>query len=175
MKAPEPRIACYAGSFDPCSRGHADLIQRASHQYDRLHVLVAENPTKTCMFTIQERLNLLSAVILGNAEMAGNVWIEVLPAGTLLVDYAKAKQAKTLIRGLRAVSDFDMEFQMALANRALNSTIETVFIPAQHQHMFISSTIVRGLASCGADLSSFVPPVVETALKAKFAILKGKT
>lgn len=155
------RIAVYPGTFDPVTNGHIDLVERSLRIFDKVIVAVAENPRKKPLFTSEERIALFKKVI-GNK----NVLVEGFDG--LLVDYVKKKSAAGIIRGLRAVSDFEYEMQMALMNRRLDNTIETVFLMPSEEYSFITSTIVREAASYGGDVSSLVPKAVVTKLKMKF-------
>ena len=168
-------IAVYGGSFDPVTFGHLDIILRAAHQYDHVVIAVAVNPAKKGFFDADERCRLIMAN-LDDVEYAPlhllvnrSFIVTQLPHGTALVRFAQAIKADALIRGLRAVSDFEDEFKMALTNRHMASDIETVFLMTAHKHLFTSSTTVRELVSLGEDLSSFVPPNVIEALARKKA------
>ena len=155
--------AVYAGSFDPITRGHEDLMRRSLGFVDRLVVAVAAvNSSKQPLFTLDERMELIRTAI------ADEPRIEVHPFDGLLVDFAAARGAEVLIRGLRAVSDFEYEFQMALMNRHLSGSLETVFMSPSLDTTYISSSIVREVARFGGDLSGLVHPVVAEALRAKF-------
>lgn len=154
--------AIYPGSFDPVTGGHEDLIQRSLHFVDRLIVGVANNRSKRHAFTLEERVALLKTVV---GRMPG---VEVRSFEGLLADFANAVGAQLVVRGLRAVSDFEYEFQMALMNRTLHPDLETVFlVPAQHL-TFLSSSLVREVARYGGDVSSFVAPPVAEELRKKF-------
>ena len=156
------RTAIYPGSFDPVTRGHEDLIRRGLSFADRLVVALAANLAKEPLFTLEERMDLLRTVLSGNDR------VEIRSFDGLLADFARAEGARMVIRGLRAVSDFDYESQMALMNRQLYPELETVFlVPAVHL-TYLSSSLVREVAHLGGDVSEFVHPVVEAALKAKF-------
>ncbi len=155
-------IAVYPGTFDPVTNGHIDLVERSLRIFGEVIVAVAENPKKAPLFTLDERLAMLKAVT-ANYK---NVVIEGFDG--LLVDYVRKKGAVAIIRGLRAVSDFEYEMQMALMNRRLNTKIETVFLMPNEEYSFITSTIVREAASYGGDVSSLVPPDVVKKLKKKF-------
>ena len=155
------RIAVYPGSFDPITHGHEDLIQRSLQFVDRLIVAVAVNSTKTPMFTLEERLELLRKVLKGEARA------EVQSFDGLLADFAKKSKATMVVRGLRAVSDFEYEFQMALMNRQLHPGLETVFMVPAVDLTYLSSSLVREVARLGGDVSPFVHPVVLKALQAK--------
>jgi pantetheine-phosphate adenylyltransferase len=156
------RIAIYAGSFDPITRGHEDLMARSLSFVDRLIVAVARNVTKSPIFTEDERVGLIRAAI------AGEKRIEVKSFDGLLVDFATSVNANLLIRGLRAVSDFEYEYQMALMNRHLAPTLETVFMVPSLDTTYISASMVREVARFGGDVSGLVHPAVAKALRAKF-------
>jgi pantetheine-phosphate adenylyltransferase len=156
------RTAIYPGSFDPATRGHEDLIRRSLSFADRVVVSVASQSQKSGLFTLEERVALLKEVL------AGEQRVEVRTFNGLLVDFARDMEASLVIRGLRAVSDFEYEFQMALMNRQLHQTLETVFLmPALHL-TYLSSSLVREVARLGGDVSEFVHPAVNTALVRKF-------
>jgi pantetheine-phosphate adenylyltransferase len=157
------RIAIYPGSFDPVTRGHEDLVHRTLTLADRVIVAVASDNSKQPLFTLSERVSLLEEV-LGGVDQ-----VEVRPFSGLLAEFAKACGARIIIRGLRAVSDFDYESQMALMNRQLHPSLETVFlVPAVHL-TYLSSRLVREVARLGGDVSQVVHPAVERALRAKLA------
>jgi pantetheine-phosphate adenylyltransferase len=156
------RTAIYPGSFDPLTNGHLDVLQRAAKLFDRVVVAIAKNESKNPMFSLNERLALVKPAI---AHLK-NVEAEIF--GGLLVEYAAAQKAQTIVRGLRAISDFEFEFQMALMNRNLDENIETIFMMPKDTYTFISSRIVKEIARLGGDVSPFVPPHVEAALKQKF-------
>jgi pantetheine-phosphate adenylyltransferase len=153
------RIAIYAGSFDPITRGHEDLILRSLEFVDRLIVAVAINASKNPMFTIDERVDLI------RSAMAAEPRVEVKSFSGLLVDFAAREQARLLIRGLRAVSDFEYEYQMALMNRHLSPKLETVFMVPSLETTYISASLVREIARYGGDVSSLVHPAVAAALR----------
>ncbi len=156
------RIAVYPGSFDPVTQGHEDIIRRSLGLADRVIVAVAVNPGKRPLFSLDERLELLSTVL---ADVEG---VSVRSFDGLLANFARANEARVIIRGLRAVSDFDYESQMALMNRKLYPELETVFlVPAIHL-TYLSSSLVREVAQLGGDVSAFVHPTVAAALKEKF-------
>jgi pantetheine-phosphate adenylyltransferase len=156
------RTAVYPGSFDPITRGHEDLVRRSLGFADRLIVAVAENGTKDPLFSLEERVALARTVLREEAR------VEVRTFSGLLVDFARAVKADIVIRGLRAVADFDYEFQMALMNRQLYDELETVFlVPALHL-TYLSASLVREVARLGGDVAEFVHPEVERALRAKF-------
>ena len=155
------RIAVYAGSFDPITRGHEDLIRRSLAFVDRLIVAVATNVSKQPLFTLDERVGFIRAAV-GNEDR-----IEVRQFNGLLVDFARTAGAHLIIRGLRAVSDFEYEFQMALMNRHLAPALETVFMVPSLETTYISSSLVREVARFRGDVSGLVHPVVADALRAK--------
>ena len=157
------KIAIYAGSFDPITRGHEDLIHRSLEFCDRLVVAVANNTNKKHLVTLEERIAFI------RAASAGDERIEVREFHGLLVDFAREVGARLLIRGLRAVADFEYEYQMALMNRHLNPTIETVFMVPSLDTTYISSSMVREVARYGGDVHDLVHPTVADALRAKYA------
>jgi len=155
------RIAIYPGSFDPITRGHEDLARRSLTFADQVIVAVAGNATKAPMFSLDERVKLIREVLKDESH------IEVKSFDGLLADFARAEGARLVVRGLRAVSDFEYEFQMALMNRQLNAELETVFlVPALHL-TYLSSSLVREVARLGGDVGEFVHPAVLKAFKAK--------
>jgi pantetheine-phosphate adenylyltransferase len=152
------RIGLYPGTFDPVTNGHLDVIGRAARLLDKLVVGVAVNTGKGPMFSLEERVQLVKAEIDTIASRNG-MEIEVLPFDTLLIDFARRVGASMIVRGLRAVSDFDYEFQMAGMNYRMDPEIETVFLMASERHQFIASRLVKEVAILGGDISSFVPPL----------------
>lgn len=163
------RTAVYPGSFDPITNGHLDVIQRAARLFDRVIVAVAINESKTPMFSMAQRKALTALSI----EHLPNVEVDTFTG--LLVDYVVAKKGEAVIRGLRAVSDFEFEFQLALMNRKLNEKVETIFMMPKETYTFISSRMIKEVARLGGDISSFVPKHVEEALHKKVAASrKGK-
>lgn len=154
--------AIYPGTFDPITNGHLDLIARASRLYDKVIVAVAESRGKQPLFTLDERVRLIESVV---AEFSN---VQVIGFENLLVECAKQYQASVIIRGLRAVSDFEFEFQMAGMNRRLAPDIETVFLTPAEQYEFISSSMIREIAKLNGDVSSFVPDTVKHHLINKF-------
>ncbi|PEQ93696.1 pantetheine-phosphate adenylyltransferase [Bacillus sp. AFS006103] len=156
------RIAVCPGSFDPITYGHLDIIRRGAKVFDTVYVSVLNNSSKNPLFTIEERMNLIKAV----TKDLTNVKVDVHSG--LLVDYAKAVNASAIIRGLRAVSDFEYEMQITSMNRVLNEDIETFFIMTNNQYSFLSSSIVKEVAKYNGDISSLVPPIVEKELKKKY-------
>ena len=156
------RTAIYPGSFDPITNGHLDLVQRAAKLFDRVIVAVAANEAKKPLFTLPERVALVTASIQSIPKAEAD-WFD-----GLLVDYAQKQGGQAIIRGLRAVSDFEFEFQLALMNRKLNERVETIFMMPKDTYTFLSSRIVKEIARLGGDVSSFVPGPVRLALAAKF-------
>jgi pantetheine-phosphate adenylyltransferase len=159
------RTAVYPGSFDPLTNGHLDVIQRASKLFDRVIVAIAQNESKHPLFTLEERRGL----VLNAIRHMSNVEVDVF--GGLLVDYVEDRGGEAIIRGLRAVSDFEFEFQLALMNRKLNERVETIFMMPRDTYTFLSSRIVKEIARLGGDVSGFVPEEVRVALDGKFAKL----
>jgi pantetheine-phosphate adenylyltransferase len=157
------RRAIYPGSFDPVTNGHLDVIERARKLFDEVVVAVAHNDEKQPLFSLKERLDLLQ-------ETAGRIDnVRIAEFEGLLVEFARAEQAGAVIRGLRAVSDFEFEFQMALMNRKLDAAVETIFLMPKEEYTYLSSRIVKEIARLGSDVSSFVPACVAKALKRKFS------
>ncbi len=157
------RIAVYPASFDPITNGHLDLIERASRLFDELVVAVAENVEKKGLFTVDERIEMVQGV-LGDRP---NIRVDVIR--TLLVDYARKQGAGIVIRGLRALSDFEYEFEMALMNSHMYPDLETVFLMTSERWFYVSSSRLREIVSFGADVSEFVPPIVNERLREKLA------
>ena len=160
------RTAIYPGSFDPLTNGHLDVIQRAAKLFDRVIVAVAQNDTKQPLFTLAERLALVRAAIKHLPH------VEADSFDGLLIEYAARQKAQAVVRGLRAVSDFEFEFQLALMNRKLNENVEAIFMMPKDTYTFLSSRIVKEIARLGGDVSSFVPPHVQTALIKKLKLRK---
>lgn len=149
------KIAICPGSFDPITLGHLDIIQRATAIFDKVIVLVLKNSTKVnAVFTVEERVNLICRC----TSNLSNVEVDTFEG--LLVNYAKEKGAVAIVKGLRAVSDYDYEFQQALTNKRINPEVETVFLTANSNHMFLSSSIVKEVCYLGGDISSFVPTTI---------------
>jgi pantetheine-phosphate adenylyltransferase len=153
------RNAVYPGTFDPITNGHQDLIRRAAGIFDHVFVAIAANPYKTPMFSLEKRVDLARQVL---ADLAN---VEVQGYSGLTVDFARRVHGAVIVRGLRAVSDFEFEFQLANMSRHLDRNFETVFLTPQEQFTFISSTLVREIAVLGGDVSKFVHPIVEAELK----------
>jgi pantetheine-phosphate adenylyltransferase len=158
------RTAIYPGSFDPLTNGHLDVVQRAAKLFDRVVVAVAKNEGKHPLFTEAERMKLVKEAVAGLPN------VEADSFDGLLVEYVAAKKARAIVRGLRAVSDFEFEFQLALMNRKLDENIETIFMMPKDTYTFLSSRIVKEIARLGGDVSQFVPPNVQLALKKKLKV-----
>lgn len=156
------RIAICPGSFDPLTNGHLDVIQRATKLFDRVVVAVAHNDAKQPLFTLAERMQLIAESI-QHLPM-----VEVDAFDCLLVDFAERKQAQAIIRGLRAVSDFEFEFQLALMNRNMNERVETIFMMPKDTYTYLSSRMIKEIARLGGDVGAFVPAHIKTALDGKF-------
>ena len=156
----------YPGTFDPITNGHLDLVQRGLRIFDEIIIAVAPSPKKQPLFTLEERLRLIRESV----KDFENVRVEAFNG--LLVDYAKSKGGIAIIRGLRAVSDFEYELQMALMNRRLDMSVETVFMMPSEEYSFLTSTIVKEAASFGGSVKGLVPDVVEKALREKFRIIE---
>ena len=153
--------AVYPGTFDPLTRGHEDLVRRASRLYEPLILGVADSRAKRTFFTLQERVD-MAREVLGDVKN-----LQIVGFTGLLIDFVRKHDAHVVLRGLRAVSDFEYEFQLAGMNRNLYPEMETIFLTPSEQHMFISATLVREIATLGGDVSKFVHPAVEKRLKAK--------
>ena len=168
-EAARQRIGLYPGTFDPLTNGHLDVIARAARLLDKLIVGVAINTGKGPLFSLEERVELVEAEVAAIAGRNGTV-IEVMPMRGLLVQFARSVGAAMIVRGLRAVSDFDYEFQMAGMNYRMDPGVETVFVMASERHQFIASRLVKEVAALGGDISSFVPPLT---LERTMAKLRG--
>ena len=156
------RTVIYPGSFDPLTNGHLDVIQRAAKLFDRVIVAVADNEGKNALFTQAQRKQLVARSLKHLPNVSADTF------SGLLVNYVESRQAGAIIRGLRAVSDFEFEFQLALMNRKLNERVETIFMMPKDTYTFLSSGIVKEIARLGGDVSEFVPTHVERALREKF-------
>ena len=156
------RAAVYPGTFDPITNGHVDLLRRAASLFDRLIVAIASNPQKAPLFSAEERLAMAAEVL----EATENV--EVCVFDELLINFARRKGCPTIVRGLRAVSDFEFELQVALTNRKMGPELETVFLMPSEQYIYLSSSIVKEIASYGGPVGDFVPPPVVRQLENKF-------
>ena len=159
------RIAIYPGSFDPVTNGHLDVIKRALRIFDKVIIAVGDNPEKKALFSVEERLEMLNSVTTSMEN------IEIDRFTGLMIDYAKKRNATVIIRGLRAVSDFDFEFQRALINRNINENIETIFIMTAGEYCFLNSGIVKEMAKFGGSIEGLVPIEVERELNKKLNIL----
>lgn len=160
------RTAIYPGSFDPLTNGHLDVVQRAAKLFDRVVVAVAENESKHPLFTLDERVTLVRKAIAKIPNARADSF------NGLLVEYVAQQKAQAIVRGLRAVSDFEFEFQLALMNRKLDEDIETIFMMPKDTYTFLSSRIVKEIARLGGDVSSFVPAPVQSALMKKLKSVK---
>ena len=154
-------IAVYPGTFDPITNGHTDLVNRGIKIFDKIIIAVAENPTKNTLFTISERVNFIEKIFEGNMK------IEIFPLNRLLVEFAKDHGATVILRGLRAVSDFEYEVQLASMNRSMEPNIESVFMSPAEKYGFLSSSIIKDIAKHDGDLSNFVDKEVLKSLKKK--------
>lgn len=163
-------VAIYPGSFDPLTNGHGDIITRAASLFKTLVVAVAHNPNKKTIFTPEERVALIQEEFGSKFEN-----VEVVSHSGLLVDFARERKARVVVRGLRAVSDYDYETQLALMNRRLAPEIETLFLAAREDCSYISSSVVKQIATFGGDVSAIVPPAVKRALDEKYrlGLIKG--
>jgi pantetheine-phosphate adenylyltransferase len=155
------RLAVYPGSFDPLTNGHVDIIERGSRIFDSIIVAVLGNKEKTPLFSVDERVSIIKAVF----KKSTNVQVDTFDG--LLVEYAMRKKASVLVRGLRAVSDFEYEFQMALMNRHLAPGLETVFMMPAEQYTYLSSRLIKEVFSLGGEVTGLVPPAVETWMRRK--------
>lgn len=157
------RTALYAGSFDPPTFGHIDLIQRARRMFDHLVVAVGRNNEKTCLFSVDERIDMLQSITAGFSD------VEVTSFTGLTVEFARTKKAVALVRGLRVVSDFEYELTLAVTNQKLHPDIDTVCLMPSENYLLVSSRFVREIALYGGDVSQFVPPEIAERLRAKMA------
>jgi len=157
--ADQSRVAVYPGSFDPPTNGHVDIIERGAKLFDRIVVAVLTNADKKALFDTVERVSMLREIFSGHPN------VEVDTFGGLLIEYARRRRANVIVRGLRAVSDFEYEMQMALMNRHLSADIETVFMMPAEQYTYVSSRLVKEVAALGGSITGLVPPVVESRLR----------
>lgn len=157
------RIAIYPGTFDPITNGHIDVIERALSLFDKVVVAIARNPRKECLFSEKERLFLI------NESLKNLKSVELEIVSSLTVEYARQIGASAIIRGIRAVSDFEYEFQIALMNRKLCPEVTTIFLMPNEKYTYLNSSIIRELARYGASVEEFVPPIVSEKLKEKFS------
>jgi len=156
------KVAVYPGSFDPITYGHLDIINRGLKIFDEVIIAVAENPTKKALFSTEERVDLIREVLAGN----GRAQIDTF--GGLLIDYVLSRKASVIIRGLRAVSDFEYEFQIAQMNRAISQEVETLFMMTSVPFSYLSSSIVKEVSSLNGPVEGLVPPIVKKALDSKY-------
>lgn len=161
------KIAIYPGTFDPITNGHIDILERAIKLFDRVIITIARNSAKNPLFTDQERLDMIRAVVKKYKT------VEVDSFDGLLVAYARQKKATAIVRGLRAISDFEFEMQMALMNRKLDDMVETVFLMPNEKYTYLNSSIVREIARLGGDVSDFVPTLVRVTLERKIQLSKS--
>ncbi|MDO9565181.1 MAG: pantetheine-phosphate adenylyltransferase [Candidatus Desulfaltia sp.] len=159
------KIAVYPGSFDPVTNGHIDIVERGLKVFDKIIVAILHNSSKKFLFTIEERIKMIEESLSGFSN------IEVDEFDGLLVDYAQKREATAILRGMRAVSDFEYEFQLALMNRKLNKDVQTVFLMTGLRWIFTSSSIIKEAARFGGDIEGMVPPVVNRKLKEKFGFV----
>ena len=165
--SPSGRIAVYPGTFDPLTNGHVDIIHRGAALFDRIVVAILVNPTKSPLFAIEERLEMARAVFASEPD------VEVDTFDGLLVDYAQRRHASVIVRGLRAISDFESEMQMALMNRHLSSSIETILMMPAESYTYLSSRLVKEVFSLGGSVRGLVPDLVEARLTEKTGIGRG--
>jgi len=158
-----PLVAIYPGSFDPLTNGHLDLIARGARLVDHLIVAILQNTQKQPLFTVPERIDMIREAVAGIPN------VEVDSFGGLLVDYAESRKVNAILRGIRAISDYETEMQMALLNRRMRPETETLFLLAAEEHSFISSRMIREILSLGGDVSRFVPASVVARVQAKFS------
>ena len=156
------KLAIYPGTFDPITNGHISILTRALKIFDRLLIVIPNNPQKTPLFSLDERISMIKEVLKGKHD------IEIDTFDGLLVDYVVKKKTNIIVRGLRALSDFEYEFQLALMNRKLNREVQSIFLMTDYKWFYISSTIIKEAASFGGDISGLVPPLVCKKLNEKF-------
>jgi pantetheine-phosphate adenylyltransferase len=154
----------YPGTFDPITNGHLDVVTRALHLFDEVVLAIAADSTKKPLFSLEERKKLAEASM---GSLGARVRVVIFQG--LLIDFVQQQDAKAILRGLRAISDFEFEFQMALMNRKLEDKIETIFLMPKDTYTYLSSTIIKEVGRLGGDISAFVPPVVEASMRRKFA------
>jgi pantetheine-phosphate adenylyltransferase len=159
------RSAVYPGSYDPLTNGHIDIIERGLKLFDKIIVTALKNPSKTYLFSLDERIDIMKETFKGRMD------IEIDYFEGLLVDYLERKGTYTVVRGLRAISDFEIEFQMALMNRSLKDKIETIFLVPSISYSFLSSKLVKEIYKFGGELPSMVPEIVDRKLKEKYSVL----
>lgn len=157
-----PRVAIYPGSFDPLTNGHMDIIERARHLFDKVIVTILHNPNKKALFSVEERVEMI------RQSLPRDEVLKVDAFDGLLVDYARQQNAVAIIRGMRAISDFENEFQMALMNRRLNRNVQTIFLMTGLRWIFTSSSIIKEVAAFGGDISGMAPGPVKKKMKEKF-------
>ena len=157
------RIAVYPGSYDPLTNGHIDIIERGLKMFDRIIVTALKNPSKTYLFSLEERMEILEGVFRGREN------IEIDYFEGLLADYMERKNTYTVVRGLRAISDFEIEFQMALMNRSMDDRVETIFLVPSISYSFLSSKLVKEIYKFGGEIRSMVPAIVDKKLKEKYS------
>ncbi len=161
------KTAIYPGSFDPITNGHIDIVERALEIFDTIIIAILHNPAKKALFTVDERMEMITKSFDHNDK------IQVDAFDGLLVDYARMKNAAAIVRGMRAISDFESEFQMALMNRRLCREVQTIFLMTGLRWIFTSSSIIKEAAQFGGDITGMVPPGVQKKLKEKFLVKKG--
>jgi pantetheine-phosphate adenylyltransferase len=157
------KTVLYPGTFDPITKGHMDLVKRACRLFDTVIIAIAESPSKKPMFGLEERVNLVREIFKGNTQ------VQVEGFNGLLAHFAQEKRALAVLRGIRAVSDFEFEFQLANMNRHLDPELESIFLTPSEKYSYISSSLVREVASLGGDITAFVDPIVQSALEKKFS------
>ena len=155
------------GSFDPPTKGHLNVMQRASGMFDRIEVVIAANPQKKYFFTAQERFDMITSLVADLNNVNVTIW------RGLIVDFAEKIGVRTILRGVRALTDFDYEFELSMMNRALNPKIETIFLPTDQKYIVLRSSAIKEVALFGGDISEMVPPVVADALRAKIKSLNA--
>ena len=158
----------YPGTFDPPTNGHLNIINRASALFDKIELVIANNRLKSCFFTIQERYDLISQLVADKKNITLHTW------DGLIVDFAKKMGIKCILRGIRALTDFDYEFELSLINKALDESIETIFLPTDKEYFVLRSSTIKELASFKANISDMVPGIVEKAIREKIKELDNK-